>query len=93
MKDSDGLTRGNLPAGCGLVDYTRVFEVQRDVGYQGRASVEVEFTDNPSRYMKQALDHVRLLRSGQILTNMHPSSRQSALPGRLFCGMFPGAVA
>ncbi|MDR0397451.1 MAG: sugar phosphate isomerase/epimerase [Oscillospiraceae bacterium] len=59
-KDSDGLTRGNLPAGSGLVDYTRVFDVLEDIGYKGRASVEVEFTDNPARYMKQALDHLKL---------------------------------
>jgi sugar phosphate isomerase/epimerase len=60
LKDSDGMTRGNLPAGCGLVDYTRLFDALADVGYEGRCSVEVEFTDNPARYMKQALDHARL---------------------------------
>ncbi|GHU65612.1 myo-inosose-2 dehydratase [Clostridia bacterium] len=59
-KDSDGLTRGNLPAGSGLVDYTRFFDVLEDVGYKGCASVEVEFTDNPKRYMKQALDNLKL---------------------------------
>ncbi|MDR1599418.1 MAG: sugar phosphate isomerase/epimerase [Oscillospiraceae bacterium] len=59
-KDSDGLTRGNLPAGSGLVDYTRVFDALSDIGYEGRASVEVEFTDNPARYMRQALDHLKL---------------------------------
>lgn len=60
LKDSDGLTRGNLLAGSGLVDYTRVFDALTDIGYEGRCSVEVEFTDNPARYMRQALDHVRL---------------------------------
>lgn len=65
FKDSDGLTRGNLPAGCGLVDYTRVFQVLKEIGYRGRGSVEVEFTDNPARYMKQALDHLRLCEAGQ----------------------------
>lgn len=64
FKDSDGLTRGNLPAGCGLVDYTRIFKVLDDIGYQGRASIEVEFTNNPARYMKQALDHIRLCQAG-----------------------------
>jgi sugar phosphate isomerase/epimerase len=59
-KDSDGLTRGNLPAGSGFVDYIRLFDVLEDIGYTGRASVEVEFTDKPARYMKQALDHLRL---------------------------------
>lgn len=59
LKDSDGLTRGNLPAGCGTIDYIAVFDALKAVGYQGRASVEVEFTDNPVRYMRQALTHVK----------------------------------
>ncbi|MEA4889600.1 MAG: sugar phosphate isomerase/epimerase family protein [Clostridiaceae bacterium] len=59
-KDSDGMTRDNLPAGSGLVDYTAVFRALRYVGYAGNVSVEVEFTDNPRRYMTQALEHVRL---------------------------------
>lgn len=58
FKDSDGLTRGNLPAGCGLVDYENVIATLAQVGYTGSASIEVEFTDNPRRYMKQALDHI-----------------------------------
>ena len=60
FKDSDGLTRTNLPAGSGLVDYPFVLDALYNVGYNGNASIEVEFTDNPGRYMKQALDHIRL---------------------------------
>jgi len=58
-KDSDGMTRGNLPCGAGLVDYTAVVGALRDVDYAGNISIEVEFTDNPRRYMKQALEHLR----------------------------------
>lgn len=63
-KDSDGMTRGNLPCGCGLVDYTAVLAALGHVGYQGHASVEVEFTDNPARYMRQALEHLRMCAMG-----------------------------
>lgn len=58
-KDSDGLTRGNLPCGAGFVDYTATLRALKNVGYTGNISVEVEFTDNPKRYMKQALDHLK----------------------------------
>ncbi len=64
-KDSDGLTRGNLPCGVGLVDYTAVIRALKNVGYNGNISIEVEFTDNPVRYMKQALDHLRLCMKGE----------------------------
>ena len=64
FKDSDGLTRGNLPAGCGIADYSAILRALRNVGYAGSASIEVEFTDNPARYMRQALDHVRLCDAG-----------------------------
>lgn len=60
FKDSDGLTRGNLPAGCGIADYTAILRALDNVGYHGSVSIEVEFTDNPKRYMKQALHHIRL---------------------------------
>lgn len=63
-KDSDGLTRGNLPAGSGLVDYTAFLAALRNVGYTGNLSIEVEFTDNPRRYMRQALDHLKLCLAG-----------------------------
>ena len=59
-KDSDSLTRGNLPCGVGIVDYTAVLRALRNVGYQGNVSIEVEFTDNPRRYMGQALNHLKL---------------------------------
>jgi len=65
FKDSDGLTRGNLPAGCGICDYTAMLRALKNVGYTGTVSIEVEFTDNPKRYMKQALDHVRMCDSGE----------------------------
>jgi len=63
-KDSDGMTRGNLPCGAGLVDYTAMLGALRNVGYMGNVSIEVEFTDNPRRYMKQALDHLHLCMDG-----------------------------
>ncbi|MDW7658722.1 MAG: sugar phosphate isomerase/epimerase family protein [Bacillota bacterium] len=65
FKDSDGLSRTNLPAGCGLVDYPAVLDTLKNIGYQGNASIEVEFTDDPHRYMKQAYDHIRLCLAGQ----------------------------
>jgi len=64
-KDSDGLTRGNLPAGSGLVDYTAVIKALKNIGYAGNISIEVEFTNNPMRYMKQAIDHLRLCMNGE----------------------------
>ena len=63
-KDSDGLTRGNLPCGVGLVDYTAVISALTNVGYAGNISIEVEFTDNPMRYMRQAIDHLRMCMAG-----------------------------
>ncbi len=64
-KDSDGLTRGNLPAGAGIVDYTAVLKALKNVGYEGNLSIEVEFTNNPGRYMAQALGHIRLCMKGE----------------------------
>ena len=58
-KDSDGMTRGNLACGTGLVDYTAVLRALRNVGYKGNISVEVEFTGNPKRYMRQAFNNLR----------------------------------
>ena len=57
-KDSDGMTRGNLACGTGLIDYTAVIRALRNVGYKGNISIEVEFTANPKRYMKQAFEHL-----------------------------------
>jgi sugar phosphate isomerase/epimerase len=64
-KDSDGLTRGNLPCGVGRVDYTAVLAALKAIGYTGNVSIEVEFTDNPRRYMRQALEHLRLCMAGE----------------------------
>lgn len=64
-KDHDGVSKGNLPAGCGLTDYTAVIGALQDVGYQGNLTVELEFTDNPARYNKQALAHICLCLKGQ----------------------------
>jgi len=58
-KDSDGMTRGNLSCGTGLVDYTAVINALHNVGYKGNISIEVEFTKNPKRYMRQAFNHLR----------------------------------
>ena len=57
-KDSDGMKRGNLACGTGLIDYTAVLRALRNVGYGGNVSIEVEFTANPKRYMKQAFNHL-----------------------------------
>lgn len=58
-KDHDAVSRGNIPAGCGITDYTAVIGALKDVGYQGNLTVELEFTDNPRRYNRQALEHLR----------------------------------
>lgn len=64
-KDADGLTRGNLPCGSGYVDYTATLRALKNVGYTGNISIEVEFTDNPRRYMKQALEHLKQCLAGE----------------------------
>ncbi|MDI9471201.1 MAG: sugar phosphate isomerase/epimerase family protein [Bacillota bacterium] len=66
LKDSDGLTRGNLPPGSGLIDYVAFLAALKNVGYEGTASIEVEFTDNPRRYMKQGLGHIRQILDGTL---------------------------
>jgi len=53
------MTRGNLACGTGLVDYTAVLRALNNVGYKGNVSIEVEFTANPKRYMKQAFEHLK----------------------------------
>lgn len=58
-KDADGLTRGNLAPGCGLVDYRAVLRALRSVGYAGDISVEVEFSRDPEEYMKMGLDYLK----------------------------------
>jgi len=63
-KDSDGMTRGNLACGTGLVDYTAVLRALHNVGYKGNVSIEVEFTANPKRYMKQAFNHLKECMNG-----------------------------
>jgi len=64
-KDHDSVSRGNIPAGAGITDYTAVIGALRDVGYDGNLTVELEFTDNPRRYNKQALDHLKLCVKGE----------------------------
>ncbi|MDR3119856.1 MAG: sugar phosphate isomerase/epimerase [Clostridiales bacterium] len=64
-KDNDAVSRGNIPAGAGIVDYTAVIGALKDVGYKGNLTVELEFTDNPRRYNKQALDHLKLCLAGE----------------------------
>lgn len=64
-KDCDGVSRSNIPAGCGITDYTAVIAALKAVGYEGNLSVELEFTDNPRRYNKQALDHLKLCLAGE----------------------------
>ncbi len=57
-KDSDTMTRGNLPAGSGTVDYESVIAALRRVGYDGTLSIEVERTDNPVRYVGIAKEYL-----------------------------------
>ena len=64
-KDNDSISRGNIPAGCGICDYTAVIQALKNVGYQGNLAVELEFTDNPRRYNKQALEHLKLCVAGE----------------------------
>lgn len=64
-KDNDSVTRGNIPAGSGIVDYTAVISALKSVGYEGNLMVELEFTDNPRRYNKQALEHLQQCVSGE----------------------------
>ncbi|MCL2059686.1 MAG: sugar phosphate isomerase/epimerase [Oscillospiraceae bacterium] len=64
-KDHDAVSRGNIPAGAGVTDYTAVIGALRDVGYNGNLTVELEFTNNPRRYNKQALDHLMLCAKGE----------------------------
>ena len=64
-KDNDGVSKGNLPAGCGLTDYTAVIRALQNVGYQGSLTVELEFTDNPRRYNRQAYEHIKMCLAGE----------------------------
>lgn len=64
-KDHDSVSRGNIPAGCGITDYTAVIGALRQVGYEGNLTVELEFTDDPARYNRQALEHIRLCLEGR----------------------------
>lgn len=64
-KDHDSISRGNIPAGTGITDYTAVIGALRDVGYSGNLTVELEFTDNPARYNRQALEHICLCLMGE----------------------------
>jgi sugar phosphate isomerase/epimerase len=64
-KDHDAVTRGNIPAGCGITDYTAVIKALKKVGYKGNLTVELEFTNNPRRYNKQAYDHLKLCLAGE----------------------------
>jgi len=64
-KDHDAVSRGNIPAGAGVTDYTAVIGALRDVGYKGNLTVELEFTNNPRRYNKQALEHLKLCLKGE----------------------------
>ncbi|MCL1858239.1 MAG: sugar phosphate isomerase/epimerase [Oscillospiraceae bacterium] len=63
-KDSDGMTRANLACGTGLVDYSAVLRALKNIGYNGNISIEVEFTANPGRYMRQAYNHLRECMAG-----------------------------
>lgn len=65
-KDNDGMTRGNLPPGSGIVDYPEVVKALAANGFDGVLSIEVEFTTNPYRYVKQAKEHMV-----QVLNNQY----------------------
>jgi sugar phosphate isomerase/epimerase len=57
-KDNDMYSRGNIPAGCGITDYTEVIRALKAVEYHGNLTVELEFTDMPTRYNRQAYEHI-----------------------------------
>ena len=57
-KDNDGMARGNLPPGSGIIDYPEVVKALRQTGFDGVLSVEVEFTNNPRRFVRQAKEHL-----------------------------------
>lgn len=64
-KDNDSMARGNLPPGSGVVDYPEVVKALAANGFDGVLSVEVEFTTNPYRYVKQAKEHLDLVLKGE----------------------------
>ena len=69
-KDSDAVSRNNIPAGCGITDYPAVIQALKKRGeifdiLDRNLSVELEFTDNPRRYNKQAMDHLKLCLAGE----------------------------
>ncbi len=57
-KDHDMYSRGNIPCGAGIADFTEIIRALRAVGYDGNLTVELEFTDNPARYNRQAYEHL-----------------------------------
>ncbi|MDR2649676.1 MAG: sugar phosphate isomerase/epimerase [Clostridiales bacterium] len=63
-KDHDGVTRGNIPCGTGIIDYQRVIHALEKVGYEGSLTIEQEFTDNPRRYNLQGYEHIRKCLAG-----------------------------
>ena len=65
MKDNDGMSRGNLPPGSGIVDYPEVIKALKESGFDGVLSIEVEFTNNPRRYVKQAKEHLEQVLAGE----------------------------
>lgn len=64
-KDHDMMGRGNIPAGCGITDFTEVIRALRAVGYDGNLTVELEFTDMPARYNRQAYEHIQKCLAGE----------------------------
>jgi len=64
IKDHDGVIRGNLPAGTGVVDYEELIFALKRVGYDYVLSVEVEGTDKPDRYLRQAKEHLEKILNG-----------------------------
>ncbi len=64
IKDNDGMSRGNLPAGTGVVDYEELVSALKQVGYDHVLSIEVEGTDKPERYLRQAKEHLKKILEG-----------------------------
>jgi sugar phosphate isomerase/epimerase len=64
-KDNDGMTRGNLPPGSGIIDYPEVVKALKANGFDGVLSIEVEFTTSPRRYVKQAREHMLQVLAGE----------------------------
>ena len=52
IADCDGVHHGDLPAGRGTTPFVPYLVALRDAGYEGTASVELEFPPDPSQMLE-----------------------------------------